>query len=423
MSTSASARVGQNADILRVIFSHLNESALFSCLLTCSAFFELVTPMLYRSLRVSHARDGFVGATRQSSHLFMPSCPTSPSSARFSKNALLSLIREVHVGTHGKNECPFVLHYINPLPHLQYVHLSGGPWPTELEPEEICAFDSCQFLAKVCTQATRVLLRETDTRVVKSLIHLEHITLKIRPCQLPMYLFQDSTYAWPFELPMHRAKSLDLVFWDERHNFRVDWRTTVGGGFSPPMMRLTFRPHGDYSGHVERLRGCVYCDQKGCIRHLPQASMQLPALMRAIGAKTEIENVRIWNVDKTAERQWNFMDNAPLSVEAVKRSMTDAFVEAREEKWKNHANRKDLSVSFHSAAEYYSSVRHKDEIDEDEAKYWEMITAPSQRILQLGQEVTEILGGECEHYVGYPEAELEEIIENTKRWNEGFQEQ
>ncbi|WVQ71388.1 hypothetical protein IAR50_000922 [Cryptococcus sp. DSM 104548] len=422
-SPRASTLVGQTPDILSTILSHLPPSSLFSCLLTSSAFFHSAAPLLYRELHVKHARDCFVGSTREGeasgifdvgSSLATPPSPPDP----YGKNALLKYVKVVHIYTHGKNECPFVLHYINPLPNLQFVHLANGPTPDGLGYEDLCGNDRCQFLSKACEGAKKVLLRGLKMDPVKPLKDLEHIVLKARPCQLPFYSFQEPSYAWPYPVITSKATTLDLVFWDERHHYRVDWRT-VSGGYTRSSMGLRSRLYGSGRGEAKRMKGCSYCDQQGCKRYTPNASAQLPALMYALGEGSEVEKVTVWNCDHTAEEQWPL--EGYVSVEEVKRRMKEAFVRGREQKAKLTTGQDvvlGLEVSFGSAAEYYSSpARWNGEMDEEEDEYWRTkISPPSDRLLRLRQEATAVTGALYPLWDGYTERELEELIETERRW-------
>ncbi|ODN73536.1 hypothetical protein L202_08036 [Cryptococcus amylolentus CBS 6039] len=418
-----STLVAQTSDILSDILVHLPPSSLFSCLLTSSTFFHSAAPLLYRELHVKHAKDCFVGSTREraASGIFDvgPSVPTPPSPADpYSKNTLLKYVRDVHIHTHGKNECPFVLHYINPLPNLQFVHLANGPTPEELASEDVCTSEGCQFLAKVCEGAKKVLLRSLEMGPIKPLKELEHIVLKVRLCQLPIYLFQDPNYVWPLPIIASKATTLDLVFWDERHCFRVDWHK-VPGGFTRSSMGLTLSKMVIGNGEGIRMKGCSYCDERGCVRHLPDARAQLPALMYALGEGSEVRRVRVWNCEKTAGRQWERA--GPVSVEEVKRRMEESFVRGREERAKLRTGQDvvlGLEVSFQSSAEYYNSpARWNGEMDDEERDYWSMMAIPpSGKILSLRGEATAMIGGDETRWDGYTEHELEEMIETEKQW-------
>ncbi|OWZ66854.1 hypothetical protein AYX14_05852 [Cryptococcus neoformans] len=431
--TLASTQVGQTPDILQLVCSYLPPSTLFSCLLTSSTFFHSSAPELYRSLHIKHARDCFVGATRQSNGFYTSSSasPTSSSSSSsttrprpispYSKDAVLSFVRKVHIHTHGRNECPFVLHYINPLPHLEYVHLAGGVWPAELAMGDICDPETCQFLAKVCTHAKKAMIRQANLGPLKLLTRLEHVTVKIRPCQLPLYIFHDTAYQWSYPVSLSSAKIVDLVFWDERHSFRIEWRNIPGGGLRSSLMGLRYhRPPSSYlGGESVMLKGCTYCDERGCVRHTPHAALQLPALMATLGMLVNVKMVRVWNVDHTARRQWK---QGMITVEAVKRRMEEAWLTARSENvgCAGH-NEEELDdqgqagVSFHSASEYFTSAQFDMETDQEESKYWQNLVEPNQRILHLRRQVQDMFGGDDESFDRYSERELEGLVENA-RW-------
>lgn len=429
--TLASTQVGQTPDILQLICSYLPPSTLFSCLLTSSTFFHSSAPELYRSLHIKHARDCFVGATRQSNGFYTSSSasPTSSSSSSttrprpispYSKDAVLSFVRKVHIHTHGRNECPFVLHYINPLPHLEYVHLAGGVWPAELAAGDICDPETCQFLAKVCTRAKKAMIRQANLGPLKLLTSLEHVTVKIRPCQLPLYIFHDTAYQWSYPVPISSARIVDLVFWDERHSFRIEWRNVPGGGMRSSLMGLRYQLPSPYlGGESIMLKGCTYCDERGCIRHTPHAAVQLPALMATLGSLMNVKTIRVWNVDHTARRQWK---QGMVTVETVKRRMEEAWLKARSEDLDcgGHDEQEldqgqQTGVSFHSASEYFTSAQFDMETDQEEAKYWQNLVEPSQAVLRLRRQVQDMFGGDDEAFDRYSERELEGLVEN-ERW-------
>lgn len=431
--TLASTQIGQTPDILQLICSYLPRSALFSCLLTSSTFFHCAAPELYRSLHIKHARDCFVGATRQSNSFYTssPASTNSPFSSAtpprpispYSKDALLSFVRQVHIHTHGRNECPFVLHYINPLPHLEYVHLAGGVWPAELTIGDICEPETCQFLAKVCTRAKKAVIRQANLDPLKLLTHLEHVTVKIRPCQLPLYIFHDTAYLWSYPVPLYSAKIVDLVFWDEQHSFRIEWRTIPGGAMRSSLMGLRYQSPSPYlGGESVILKGCTYCDERGCIRHNPHAAVQLPALMSMLGMLFNVKTIRVWNVDHTAQRQWK---QGMVSVDTVKGRMEEAWLNARSEYLKRIGHEDELDhqgqdqvaagISFHSASEYFTSAQFDMETDQEEFKYWQNVVEPSPWILRLRREIRDMFEEDDAVFDQYSESELQGLVENG-RW-------
>ncbi|WVQ78168.1 hypothetical protein IAT38_000251 [Cryptococcus sp. DSM 104549] len=427
----ASTRVSQNPDILPLILSHLPNASLFDCLLTSSTFFHTAVPLLYRSLTIRDQSDLFIGSTRSgasptSSSFFPPLDNSSPSlspasrPSPYSKNHSLTYVREVHLFTHGKNQCPFVRHYINPLPRLQLLHLARGHWPIGLDTADECTASTCQFIAKACCTSRRVLVRDMNLAPLASLTNLESVALKLRPCQLPMYLFHEAKYTWPWQLPLGRARVLDLIFWDERHAFRVDWHEIPGGGvgFMGGVGRLRAIPAGERQ--TTKLKGCTFCDERGCIRHSPNSPVQLPALAYALGRETEVRELRVWNGERSAEKQWSRDER--MSGHKVLLLMEQAFLDGKRERYASQHGAgevadkmSDVVVSFHSADEYYASpARWNGEMDEEEEDYWQLLTQPSPRIMELRREASKLMGLDETVFRQLGVEELEKYIEDEK---------
>ncbi|KAK8870025.1 hypothetical protein IAR55_000595 [Kwoniella newhampshirensis] len=437
----ASTQVASNTDILLSVLSHLtaSPSTLFSCLLVSRTFFFPSASILYRTITI-HPNDPdlFVGSTRPESPYPQPSS--------FGKNNLLPLIRECVVSLHGINECPFVQHYIQPLPNLHTLHLAGGKRPKSLDENDVCREEQCQFVQKVCVTAKKVVVRRPDLGVKRqggagggvlgSMRGLEEVVMKLRPCQLPLYLAasQDAgvkEYTWPYRYSsLGRTKEIKLVWWDERHSYRIEGYEIRSRGFRG-MSRLDF--HGSGIGTIH-MKGCEYCDQQGCVRYSPHAAVQLPALMRRLGEDTQVERVRIYNVDNTAREQWI---DGKISVEEVKQRMKEAFLQGRRMK-KNDGDdyrpsergetdirgKSDISISFHTAEEYLnSSARYNGEIDDQELVYWQRKVTPTEEWKRQRVEAIEFTrdidgGAETEYLDGLSEEELEAYISRVRSCGE-----
>ncbi|WWD15693.1 hypothetical protein CI109_100115 [Kwoniella shandongensis] len=451
MSTSstsnlASTRLCENADILQSIFSYLSDSpgTLFSCLLVCRSFFHPSASVLYRTISIGsdssssssgssgRNRDIFIGSTRPGSYSY------SSLGDEYCKNTLLSYVRECTISIHGINECPFVQHYIQPLPHLHTLYLAGGRRPKNLDREDICSDDKCQFVQKVCHLSTKkVIIRQLDiSKVLSRMEAVEEVVWKLRPCQLPLFLAlvdddeDGEKYQWPYQFENNISptiRSLRLVWWDERHSFRIE------GYQSTPSDQTRWSRYGQF-GPIQ-MKGCTYCDQAGCVRYSPHAAVQLPALMSKLGEETEIGKVEVYNVEKTAGEQWF---NGRIGVEEVKERMERAFLEGRTRRRNREkrqlANNNDIeqgqfrfttivddhdAVTFHSAEEYFSS--HRDEIDAPELPYWQNKIGPSERWLKLRDEAIEVTGhaeGDKEYFGDWSAEELREHIARMRFFNE-----
>lgn len=158
-------------------------------------------------------------------------------------------------------------------------------------------------------------------------------------------------------------------------------------------------PHPGAAGESVMLKGCTYCDERGCIRHTPHAAVQLPALMSMLGTLFNVKTIRVWNVDHTAQRQWK---QGMVSADTVKGRMEEAWLNARSESLKRIGHKEELAphqdqdqdqdqtaagVSFHSASEYFTSAQFDMETDQEEFKYWQNVVEPSAWILRLRREI------------------------------------
>ncbi|OCF35344.1 hypothetical protein I316_02892 [Kwoniella heveanensis BCC8398] len=378
----AATALGATPDIVSHILSFLPQSALAQTLCVSKMYFHLSAPLLYHTIDIRHGmRDISIGSTRSDEDdltlesslilnsslkidkLSKPGVPKSGDGRNshhhdFSKNSLLKLVKRVNVHIHGKNECPFVSNYIQPFPNLQVLHLAGGERPSDMESDEVCAYDNsyygrrsdqtrCQFVHKVCVNARQVVLRSLDSSPIKGYEKVEQVVIKLRPCQLPRYtrprglisVTDDGQYqpqqstandddldVVPVRLPLS-VRSIDIVWWDERHRHRLEgYQVTLDEDSSFWMGR-----GGSIGGRKLRFLGCTYCDETGCIRHSPHAGAQLPGMMRLLGRDTGVERVRVWNVDYTAEEQWS---DGRLSLGELKKEMARGLQQGREARMK-----------------------------------------------------------------------------------------
>lgn len=170
------------------------------------------------------------------------------------------------------------------------------------------------------------------------------------------------------------------------------------------------------------LKGCTYCDERGCIRHNPHAAVQLPALMSMLGMLFNVKTIRVWNVDHTAQRQWK---QGMVSVDTVKGRMEEAWLNARSEYLKRIGHEDELDhqdqdqvaagISFHSASEYFTSAQFDMETDQEEFKYWQNVVEPSPWILRLRREIRDMFEEDDAVFDQYSESELQGLVENG-RW-------
>ncbi|WVR04953.1 hypothetical protein IAU60_001965 [Kwoniella sp. DSM 27419] len=378
---SAAAQLGQTSDILSQVLGHLPPPSLFSTLLVSKRFFHLTAPHLYHTLTIKHGlRDVSVGSTRPDILALEVDAAVGRAETDFSKNGLLRLVRRVDVHMHGKNECPFVLNYLQAFPNLQVVHLAGGERPRGLD--DVCEPDQCQFVTKVCVNARRAIVRDLhDVPAVSPFKRLERVTLKLRPCQLPgtgrMGDVTDGGFG-SFSLP-GTVRELDVVWWDEQHDHRLDGYVIHEGDVQ-------------YAGACSwgrggprwpvRIKGCTYCDQFGCVRMAPDPSSQLPSFMKVSREKTRLQKVRHWNMDLTTDRPW-YGSTRVKSLDEIKNEMVHGFLGIDTASESEPPDR----VTFHKAEEYFQHGMGEDEIDPAEAEYWNARLFPSLVVKALRDEV------------------------------------
>ncbi|WWC85227.1 uncharacterized protein L201_000086 [Kwoniella dendrophila CBS 6074] len=242
---TASYSLAENDDIISHIFSFLEPKSLFATLLTNKRFFQISTPILYRNITVqSGLQNLFYRYHSNESNL-----PTE-----YTKIGLLRLIKRMDIYVHQKFECPF--HQFSKLdpsldriPNLKILHIAGGERPllckewkcNKEHSHNYCEPLKCPFIQDVCMWTIeKVIIRELDFRPLRRLIFLEQIILKLRPCQLPNNIDTgiDVPYKGGYEeqflttfneylirsLLHAKFVNLKIVWWDENHSFRIDWK-------------------------------------------------------------------------------------------------------------------------------------------------------------------------------------------------------
>ncbi|WWD01704.1 hypothetical protein V866_008650 [Kwoniella sp. B9012] len=229
-STSATQRAFAITDILTKILSHLDNPALFATLLTCKTFFEASTPILYETITIRSIRGPQNPLYRYPHHLKKKIIAN-----QWTKNNSVNLIKRVDLYVHRQSQCPYTVNntrynnnplYKNPLPlpNLKILHLVGGHQqsiPKE-EEDQYCDSSTCPFVLKQCMLAEKVIIRHLGFRPLRKMDNLQQVILKIRPCQLPRLLDNSFDSTLISALPSS-VKHLKIVWWDEKHSFKVDW--------------------------------------------------------------------------------------------------------------------------------------------------------------------------------------------------------
>ncbi|WWD10446.1 hypothetical protein V865_008582 [Kwoniella europaea PYCC6329] len=422
----ASSRLADTSDILSHIFSFLPQSTLFNVLQVSKTFFHASVPHLYHTLTIAPGGRNIFAGSRRLDNLTLDQKPTfnqTDPSNEINKNSLSKYIKRVDVYIHEINECPFVKQYIEPLPNLEILHLAKGKRPTNIstsdeDRERICSNEKCQFVTKVCTNAEKVIVRELDFRSIMKFDKLEKVVLKLRPCELPFYrgegmskyrksLYQDDPdgdggsqreedhdYSNIWFRSFHHlppsVKQLDLVWWDERHQYRIDSYEASFRGFGHWFGRA-----GD-GGGVRTMKNCNYCDQMGCIRYSPHVGIQLPIMFKVLGRQTNIRQINVWNFERVGGGEWQWKDYE-VGYEDLKDQLKDGFKIGRTERERakdtidcSDHDQEEGMVKFHSGLEYYSThSQDNNEIDREEMKYWKVRFDPPDKLRELRKRVIE----------------------------------
>lgn len=306
----ASQRAAANHDIVLELVKHLDESALHPFLRTSKAFAAAAMPRLYRRLTVDHTRPSLFldlspgSPPRSPGVVAEESTSDSKSVEAWTKRAAWTYVRELSIRIHGESACPTRLYSALPaLPNLEHIHLSGGE--TTLDMGRLCAYHSCPLLDNYrLAPIRRLTIRKLEQLPDFPLVR--HLTILLRPCQLPFEPRGGVTHCAGTFRPLGGIRSLDLVFWDERHAHRIDWvhhpataQPPIKGYPAIGAVRL------DRNSRPFKTKGCAYCDQSGCLRHSPNAPKQIPGLVYNAARWTGVRDVAVWNARETVEEnQW-----------------------------------------------------------------------------------------------------------------------
>ncbi|WVQ70384.1 uncharacterized protein L199_008611 [Kwoniella botswanensis] len=518
--TLASQRVAYTSDILQHVISFLPRDSLFATLLTNRFFYGITAKILYRRIIInppdqqdkilpkqkageddsdsSSDEDDMVIETdlKRSTKVsisksrFNPFVEMSPFtqhlSEEYTKPFLLSLTDRIDLYIHKEEECPNRRKILTALPNLRVLHLAGGQqkneypeWEGGIWKNKFCNPLSCPFVSGVCTQTKCVMIRQLDFGPLKDMDRLEEVIVRVRPCQIPdlrpFVPFSElrSQYGYSYRychideqdvknsnldqivLPP-TVKSLKVVWWDEKHNFRIDWKYAE-----------------EYSGHCRRgpphkrlYKNCIECgplevnskvgyrslrysdylaesdyrrvsaqltdrDTEEERRRSKKLRERLVHLMKLLGKQGGLKDIEFVNFDKTAQMAIPVENRNHLEIDKVKDDMEKALMEARKGQSKDpsnfegtsHSDKGDIRIRYRSIDEYYPSIFAGVEYDPVEEEYWKNRLYPSQKVLELREEMDSLISEKLSEWKKpdlefYGEKELEQELDRAKRRKE-----
>jgi hypothetical protein len=218
--SSAAFRLGTNRDLPTLLTSHPDRSSLLACLTTSTHFHLAAVPHLYHTIGVKRDLNPSwertycqTRGTARMRHFGMSMCLT--------------------YSEHEADSCPGIVG-IPELESLQILHFASGGRPPGLD-VELCKSDTCSIVTSTCQRVKSVVLRTFSSGSQSRLPRLpevQKIILKIRSCQLPIPYGRHnrSTFFSIHKKSIIRSglwsasTELDLIFWDVRHDHRIDLR-------------------------------------------------------------------------------------------------------------------------------------------------------------------------------------------------------
>ncbi|WWC61422.1 uncharacterized protein I303_104006 [Kwoniella dejecticola CBS 10117] len=388
------------------------------------------------------------------------------------------MIKIVHPHVHSKDECPSRKFSIPVLPNLDVIHLARGAQPETLNPRDVYIHSTCPFLRQSCIRAKKAITRELPYGFFPSDVfaHLEEMLFSgNRRHDDAEYegeeddgfgiYFNDSFLSIP-----DSVRVLRLVWWDEKHLFRIDKyknRNPDGLGIGILGRRggrggSAKRARGGYEDE-DWFKGCNYCDQRGCRQeggtlHSEKAHETVHRLIgQSLSRASRLERLEVYNVG-TGREGWLHEDDGAVErgfekgvkdrrrYDEAKAEVARLRTEWNARMWHQEAKGKaeeaeegselsgqrdirdgrrktTVKVKVYGPEEYYLKFKERDHIDSQEAEYWESILMPSPELLDLRTRLAEVNERIREHPVHRPELMpkedlidmLDEALEDDRR--------
>ena len=291
----------------------LDSSSHHACLLTSKTFALVVIPLLYRTIPIKREKPcALVASADQGS-------ADETALGPLSRQACLSHVRTLEVYWHDQATCIGASTQNLPsLPNLQHLHMAGGHRFMVLK----TCLKYCPLLQHYADQFIRLTLRNFIH--LPDLPNVTALTFILRPCQIPHHEIShgpESTLC-VLHAPMtfrgiSSVTSVDIVFWDEQHQVRIDY---IIDTFSLGA-----------AGHVAvQKRDCQYCDERHRASDVPNVPVQLSQLLYCITQLTATTHIKVWNADRAAE-QFQGVDT-PMDLPRYRRRMKRLMLEGVRER-------------------------------------------------------------------------------------------
>ncbi|WWD01706.1 hypothetical protein V866_008652 [Kwoniella sp. B9012] len=505
--TLASQRVAYTSDILQHVISFLPRDSLFATLLTNRFFYGITAKILYRRIIINPSnQQGILQPKEKAGNSnsdsssdsssdeddmeleidlekstkvtnpkskFNPFIEMSPFtqhlSEEYTKPFLLSLTDRIDLYLHKEEECPNRRKTLTALPNLRVLHLAGGQQRNEY-PEWERGIRRTNFVIPFHVLSSLGPLKDME--------RLEEVIVRIRPCQIPILrpfiqLFKSRSrngHGYPSYHGDERVyrnyhldqivlpptvKSLKIVWWDEKHNFRIDWKYVqeytrrcqrvpdkrlykdcVGCRPLEVDSKLGYRSRR-FSDH---LTGSEYGrvsaqstdrDTEEERRRSQILREKLVDLMRLLSKQGGLKHIEFVNFGKTAQMAIPVESRNELEIEKVKEEMKKAFLAGRKEQSTDssnlhplqthedieRSNADDIEIRYRSIHDYYPSGFTGIECDPVEEEYWQTRFNPGSELSELRAELGPLIS---DRFSDFREEDLElhsqkELKEELKR--------
>lgn len=137
---------------------------------------------------------------------------------------------------------------------------------------------------------------------------------------------------------------MDVVFWDETHQHRVDETWYERRSFNAGFGRGADRPYH---------KDCVYCNQTGCTGATYDGHENLPGFMHDNGRFTDITRItrlRLYNVDRSAGTHHPVHGRERVQLAEIKHRMSCAISEGR--KQRDGILNSKIDITFRTAQQF-----------------------------------------------------------------------
>ncbi|WWC85226.1 uncharacterized protein L201_000085 [Kwoniella dendrophila CBS 6074] len=362
----------------------------------------------------------------------------------YRKSTLIESVHRIDIHVHRDDQCPSKT-FSGIIPDLKTLHIAGGKKPIikhnntyighqtyrhrqdilDID-DDICQYGEendyntycdpwdCPFILNSCSNAQRIIIRDLNFIPLKNMSKLNEVVLKLRPCQLPHFGLdydqegrrkpspKKNTNDPIFYYHMmnddeslisslsKNVEKLKLIWWDERHSFRIDWQEL---GYPQTSRKCGTGRQKNNSSQAERERrrddkkmlkskqckGCEGNEYNGgytyYFNHFGYHSSKLdessrsPNLIKTrlvdlfymLGEKTSLREINIYNFEKTAEMTLSEMmitnsNKEKSTVQGLRDELVRYFNRGRDNKNNDAGNigaPSNCHINYHTINEYY----------------------------------------------------------------------